>query len=70
MMSTSVLQILGWITGHTYVVYGPLVNGSTSVIFEGVPTDTSKVWQEIDQHNVCILYTAPTLIRSLINKGW
>ena len=58
-----------WITGHTYVVYGPLANDSTSVIFEGVPTDTSKLWQEIDQHNVSILYTTPTLIRSLLKVG-
>ncbi len=62
---------IGWITGHTYVVYGPLANGATSVIFEGVPTypDASRLWQEIDQHNVSILYTAPTLIRSLLKVG-
>lgn len=62
---------IGWITGHTYVVYGPLANGATSVIFEGVPTypDASRLWQEVDQHNVSILYTAPTLIRSLLKVG-
>ncbi|QIV94671.1 acetate--CoA ligase [Allofrancisella frigidaquae] len=62
---------IGWITGHTYVVYGPLANGATSVIFEGVPTypDASRLWQEVDQHKVNILYTAPTLIRSLIKVG-
>ena len=62
---------IGWITGHTYVVYGPLANGATSLIFEGVPTypDASRLWQEIDQHNVSILYTAPTLIRSLLKVG-
>ncbi|AJC48953.1 acetate--CoA ligase [Allofrancisella guangzhouensis] len=62
---------IGWITGHTYVVYGPLANGATSVIFEGVPTypDASRLWQEVDQHKVSILYTAPTLIRSLIKVG-
>ena len=62
---------IGWITGHTYVVYGPLANGATSVIFEGVPTypDASRLWQEVDQHNVSVLYTAPTLIRSLLKVG-
>ena len=62
---------IGWITGHTYVVYGPLANGATSVIFEGVPThpDASRLWQEVDKHNVSILYTAPTLVRSLIKLG-
>ncbi|MED7789458.1 acetate--CoA ligase [Francisella sp. 19X1-34] len=62
---------IGWITGHTYVVYGPLANGTTSVIFEGVPTypDASRLWQEVDQHNVSILYTAPTLVRSLLKVG-
>lgn len=62
---------IGWITGHTYVVYGPLANGATSVIFEGVPTypDASRLWQEVDQHNVSILYTAPTLVRSLLKVG-
>ena len=62
---------IGWITGHSYVVYGPLANGATSVIFEGVPTFPSpaRIWQEVDRHNVSILYTAPTLIRSLIKSG-
>ena len=62
---------IGWITGHSYVVYGPLANGATSVIFEGVPTFPSpaRIWQEVDRHNISILYTAPTLIRSLIKSG-
>lgn len=62
---------VGWITGHSYVVYGPLANGATSLIFEGVPTypDASRFWDIIDQHKVSIFYTAPTVIRSLMSKG-
>jgi acetyl-CoA synthetase len=62
---------VGWITGHTYLVYGPLANGATTMMFEGVPTypDASRLWQEVDKHGVNILYTAPTLIRSLLKVG-
>ena len=62
---------VGWITGHSYVVYGPLANGATSLIFEGVPTypDSSRYWDIVDQHKVSIFYTAPTAIRSLMSKG-
>ncbi|MEY8717242.1 acetate--CoA ligase [Francisella philomiragia] len=62
---------IGWITGHSYAVYGPLANGCTSLIFEGVPTypDASRMWKEVDRHNVKSLYTAPTLIRLLIKAG-
>ena len=62
---------VGWITGHSYVVYGPLANGATQVIFEGVPTwpDASRIWQVVDRHKVSILYTAPTAIRALMREG-
>lgn len=62
---------IGWITGHSYVVYGPLVNRATSVIFSGVPNypDASRYWQMIDQHQVNIFYTAPTALRSLMAAG-
>lgn len=62
---------IGWITGHSYVVYGPLVNGATNVIFEGIPTYPSPtiIWDIIDKHKVNIFYTSPTLIRSLMAKG-
>ena len=62
---------VGWITGHSYVLYGPLANGATSVIFEGVPTypDASRFWQVVDDHKVSIFYTAPTAIRSLMSLG-
>lgn len=62
---------VGWITGHSYVVYGPLANGATSLIFEGVPTypDAARYWDIVDRHNVSIFYTAPTAIRSLMSKG-
>lgn len=62
---------IGWITGHSYVVYGPLVNGTTSVIFEGVPTYPTPdiLWKLIDQLKVTIFYTAPTAIRSLLQLG-
>ena len=62
---------VGWITGHSYVCYGPLANGATQVIFEGVPTypDAGRFWRMIEQHKVSIFYTAPTAIRSLIKLG-
>jgi acetyl-CoA synthetase len=62
---------VGWITGHSYVVYGPLANGATTLMFEGVPTypDPSRFWQIVDKYQVSILYTAPTAIRSLIRMG-
>ena len=62
---------VGWITGHSYICYGPLANGATQVIFEGVPTypDASRFWRMIEQHKVSIFYTAPTAIRSLIKLG-
>lgn len=62
---------LGWITGHTYGIYGPLANGSTTLMFEGVPTfpDAGRFWQVIQKHRVSIFYTAPTVIRSLIRHG-
>jgi acetyl-CoA synthetase len=62
---------VGWVTGHTYIVYGPLTNGATSVMFEGIPNypDMSRFWQVIDKHQVNIFYTAPTAIRSLMRAG-
>jgi acetyl-CoA synthetase len=62
---------VGWVTGHTYVVYGPLANGATVVQFEGVPNypDFSRFWQIVDKHQVTILYTAPTAIRALMREG-
>jgi acetyl-CoA synthetase len=62
---------VGWVTGHSYVVYGPLANGATTVMFEGVPTwpDASRFWRIVDRHRVSILYTAPTAIRALIRHG-
>lgn len=62
---------VGWVTGHSYIVYGPLANGATSVVFEGVPNypDWSRFWQVVDKHKVNIFYTAPTAIRSLIKAG-
>ncbi|KUM02150.1 acetate--CoA ligase [Chromobacterium subtsugae] len=62
---------VGWITGHSYVCYGPLGNGATQVIFEGVPTypDAGRFWRMIEKHKVSIFYTAPTAIRSLIKLG-
>lgn len=62
---------IGWITGHTYILYGPLLQGATSVMFEGVPTypDPGRFWQVIDKHSVNIFYTAPTAIRSLMASG-
>ncbi len=62
---------VGWITGHSYITYGPLANGATQVIFEGIPSypDMSRFWQVVDKHNVNIFYTAPTAIRSLLAAG-
>ena len=62
---------IGWITGHSYIVYGPLVAGGTSLMFEGVPTwpDAGRFWDVVDKHQVNILYTAPTAIRSLMGFG-
>ncbi len=62
---------VGWVTGHSYIVYGPLANGATSLMFEGVPNypDSSRFWQVCDKHNVEIFYTAPTAIRALMREG-
>jgi acetyl-CoA synthetase len=62
---------VGWVTGHTYIVYGPLANGATTLMFEGVPSypDNSRFWQVVDKHKVNIFYTAPTAIRSLMRDG-
>ena len=62
---------VGWVTGHSYIVYGPLCNGGTTVLFEGIPTypDVKRTWEIVDRHRVTILYTAPTAIRSLMREG-
>ena len=62
---------VGWVTGHTYILYGPLANGATTVMFEGVPNypDSSRMWQVVDKHQVNIFYTAPTAIRALMRDG-
>lgn len=62
---------VGWVTGHSYVVYGPLTNGATTLMFEGVPTypDASRFWQVVDKHEVEVFYTAPTAIRALMGQG-
>jgi len=62
---------VGWVTGHSYIVYGPLANGTTALMFEGVPNhpDTSRFWQVVDKHQVTIFYTAPTAIRALMRDG-
>ncbi len=62
---------IGWVTGHSYIVYGPLANGATSVMFEGIPNypDTGRFWQVVDKHKVTILYSSPTAIRSLMREG-
>jgi acetyl-CoA synthetase len=62
---------VGWVTGHSYIVYGPLANGATTLMFEGVPNypDSSRFWQVCDKHNVSIFYTAPTAIRALMREG-
>ena len=62
---------VGWVTGHSYIVYGPLANGATSLMFEGVPNypDSGRFWQVIDKHKVTLFYTAPTAIRALMREG-
>ena len=62
---------VGWVTGHSYIVYGPLANGATTLMFEGVPSypDSSRFWQVIDKHQVNIFYTAPTALRALMREG-
>jgi acetyl-CoA synthetase len=62
---------IGWVTGHSYIVYGPLANGATTVMFEGVPNypDFGRFWQVVDKHQVTILYSSPTAIRSLMREG-
>ena len=62
---------IGWVTGHSYIIYGPLSNGATTIMFEGVPTypDTSRWWQIIDKYKVNIFYTAPTALRALMREG-
>ena len=62
---------VGWVTGHSYILYGPLANGATTLMFEGVPTypDVSRFWQVVEKHKVNIFYTAPTAIRALMREG-
>jgi acetyl-CoA synthetase len=62
---------VGWVTGHSYIVYGPLANGATSLMFEGVPNypDAARFWEVVDKHKVSIFYTAPTAIRALMREG-
>jgi len=62
---------VGWVTGHSYIVYGPLANGAVTLMFEGVPTwpDSSRFWQVVEKHKVNIFYTAPTAIRALMREG-
>jgi len=62
---------VGWVTGHSYIVYGPLANGATTLVFEGVPNypDASRFWQVCDKHEVNIFYTAPTALRALMGQG-
>ncbi len=62
---------VGWVTGHSYIIYGPLSNGATTLMFEGIPTypDASRFWQVVDKHKVNIFYTAPTAIRALMGQG-
>jgi acetyl-CoA synthetase len=62
---------VGWVTGHSYIIYGPLANGATTLMFEGIPTypDASRFWQIVDKHQVNLFYTAPTAIRALMSKG-
>jgi len=62
---------VGWVTGHSYILYGPLANGATTLMFEGVPTypDSGRFWQVIEKHKVSIFYTAPTAIRALMREG-
>ena len=62
---------IGWVTGHSYIVYGPLANGATTLMYEGLPNwpDASRIWQVCDKHDVDILYTAPTALRALMREG-
>ncbi|RYD91693.1 MAG: acetate--CoA ligase, partial [Sphingomonadales bacterium] len=62
---------IGWVTGHSYIVYGPLANGATTLMYEGVPNwpDASRIWQVVDRHKIEILYTAPTALRALMKEG-
>ena len=62
---------VGWVTGHSYILYGPLANGAVTTMFEGVPNwpDASRIWQVVDKHQINILYTAPTAIRALMQQG-
>ncbi|GEO38261.1 acetyl-coenzyme A synthetase [Skermanella aerolata] len=62
---------VGWVTGHSYIVYGPLANGATTLMFEGIPNypSVSRFWEVIDKHNVSIFYTAPTAVRALMREG-
>ncbi len=62
---------IGWVTGHTYILYGPLANGATTLMYEGVPNwpDASRIWQVVDRHNVHTLFTAPTALRALMREG-
>ncbi len=62
---------IGWVTGHTYMIYGPLCNGATTLLFEGIPTypDAGRFWQVVDKHQVNIIYTAPTALRALMGQG-
>ena len=62
---------IGWVTGHTYIVYGPLANGATTLMYEGLPTwpDASRIWQVVDRHQVHTLFTAPTALRALMKEG-
>ena len=62
---------VGWVTGHSYILYGPLANGATTLMFEGVPTypDSGRFWQVVEKHNVSIFYTAPNAIRALMREG-
>lgn len=65
------MKLVGWITGHSYIVYGPLANGGTTLIFESVPTypNASRYWQTVEQHKITHFYTAPTAIRALKRLG-
>ena len=62
---------VGWVTGHSYIVYGPLANGATTLMFEGIPTypSVSRFWEVVDKHMVTVFYTAPTAIRALMRNG-
>ena len=62
---------IGWVTGHSYIIYGPLANGATTIMFEGVPNypDSSRWWQIVDRYKVNTFYTAPTAIRALMREG-